>query len=245
MEKYDFANASTYLYNFVYDDFTSCYVELSKIKLNSTDKLVKDNTIAVLLKVLKSIILMIYPYTPFIAEEIYLNLPGHKESIMLDSYPEVDKTLIYEDSEKKIKDLIDMIKDVRAYKVENNLAPNAKVKLTLIPTSDVDLTDYLVYLKRFTFAEDIKISNNNQGNIKIYQFVNMLIEEDIDKDTLLKKFDEEIERLTKEVERSEKMLSNPNFISKAPEEKIKLEREKYQKYQSELNLFIEKKNNLK
>lgn len=245
MEKYDFANASTYLYNFVYDDFTSCYVELSKIKLNSTDKLVKDNTIAVLLKVLKSIILMIYPYTPFIAEEIYLNLPGHKESIMLDSYPEVDKSLIYEDSEKKIKDLIDMIKDVRAYKVENNLAPNAKVKLTLIPTSDVDLTDYLVYLKRFTFAEDIKISNNNQGNIKIYQFVNMLIEEDIDKDTLLKKFDEEIERLTKEVERSEKMLSNPNFISKAPEEKIKLEREKYQKYQSELNLFIEKKNNLK
>ncbi|MDD7381805.1 MAG: valine--tRNA ligase, partial [Bacillales bacterium] len=82
MEKYDFANASTHLYNFVYDDLASSYLEFCKIKLNSSSKELKDNTKAVLLKVLKSIILMIYPYTPFIAEEIYQQLPGHKESIM-------------------------------------------------------------------------------------------------------------------------------------------------------------------
>ena len=82
MEKYDFANASTHLYNFVYDDFTSWYVELCKVKFTSGDAV---TTKKVLLKVLKSIVLMIYPYTPFIAEEIYLNLPHHLESIMLDS----------------------------------------------------------------------------------------------------------------------------------------------------------------
>ncbi len=245
MEKYDFANASTHLYNFVYDDFTSWYVELSKIKLNSDDLKIKDNTIAVLLKVLKSIILMIYPYTPFISEEIYLNLPDHLESIMLDSYPEVEEKYIFEDSENKVNDIISMIKDIRSYKVENSLAPNASLKLTLIPTSDIDFNDYLVYLKRFTFANEITISDHGDGNIKVYRYANLLIEDNIDKEELLSKIEKEISRLQNEVARSEKMLSNPNFIAKAPEEKINQEKEKYQKYQADLALYLEKKAKLK
>ena len=42
MEKYDFANASTHLYNFVYDDFTSWYVELCKVKLNGENQELKQ-----------------------------------------------------------------------------------------------------------------------------------------------------------------------------------------------------------
>lgn len=245
MEKYDFANASTHLYNFVYDDFTSWYVELSKIKLNSDDLKIKDSTIAVLLKVLKSIILMIYPYTPFISEEIYLNLPDHLESIMLDSYPEVEEKYIFEDSENKVNDIISMIKDIRSYKVENSLAPNESLKLTLIPTSNIDFNDYLVYLKRFTFANEITISDHGDGNIKVYRYANLLIEDNIDKEELLSKIKKEISRLQNEVARSEKMLSNPNFIAKAPEEKINQEKEKYQKYQADLAIYLEKKAKLK
>ena len=244
MEKYDFANASTHLYNFVYDDFTSWYVELCKVKLNGEDEALKHNTLSVLIKVLKSILLMIYPYTPFVSEEIYLNLPTHLESIMLDSYPEVEEKYIYSDSEERIDDIISMIKDIRSYKVENNLAPNAEVKLTLIPTTDTDLTNYLVYLKRFTFAKDIKVENQGEGNIKVYKFANLLIEDNIDKEELIKKYDKEILRLQNEVIRCERMLNNPNFVSKAPEAKINQEKEKLQAYQNELNIYLEKKNKL-
>jgi valyl-tRNA synthetase len=44
--------------------------------------------------------LLIYPYCPFIAEEMYCSLPGHKDSIMLESYPEYEADLVDKKAEK-------------------------------------------------------------------------------------------------------------------------------------------------
>ena len=44
----------------------------------------------------------------------------------------------------------------------------------------------------------------------------------------------EKERLISEVQRAEKMLSNPGFVNKAPESKINEEKEKLAKYQDML-----------
>ena len=245
MDRYDFANASKKLYNFVYDDFTSWYVELSKVKLNGEDKALKQNTLAVLIKVLKSIILMIYPYTPFIAEEIYLNLPGHLDSIMLDKYPLVENDLKFVEETAKVENLISAISDVRAYKVENNLAPNAKIKLVLVPTTDTNLDFFVTFLKKFTFAESIDIKNETEGSPKVYKYFTMLIQDNIDKSELIAKLDKEIDRLVSEVARCEKMLSNPGFISKAPETKINAEKAKLADYKKELDAYLTKKASLK
>ena len=243
MEKYDFANASTHLYNFVYDDLASSYLEFCKIKLNSSSKELKDNTKAVLLKVLKSIILMIYPYTPFIAEEIYQQLPGHKESIMLDSYPEIEQKYISPKAEEKVFDLIKMIKDIRNFKAVNELAPNQEVVLRFIPSSEEFSLDlYAPYLAKFAFAKDIALCDNAQGNIIVYSSCQMIIQDNIDKDELIKKLDKEIARLQNEVARGEKMLSNPGFIAKAPQEKIELEKNKLESYKKELQQYLDKKN---
>ncbi|MDD6249910.1 MAG: valine--tRNA ligase [Bacillales bacterium] len=243
MEKYDFANASTHLYNFVYDDLASSYLEFCKIKLNSTSVELKDNTKAVLLKVLKSIILMIYPYTPFIAEEIYQQLPGHKESIMLDAYPEIEQKYISPKAEEKVFDLIKMIKDIRNFKAVNELAPNQEMVLRFIPSSEEFSLDlYAPYLAKFAFAKDIALCDNAQGNIIVYSSCQMIIQDNIDKDELIKKLDKEIARLQNEVARGEKMLSNPGFIAKAPQEKIELEKNKLESYKKELQQYLDKKN---
>ena len=243
MEKYDFANASTHLYNFVYDDLASSYLEFCKIKLNSSSKELKDNTKAVLLKVLKSIILMIYPYTPFIAEEIYQQLPGHKESIMLDAYPEIEQKYISPKAEEKVFDLIKMIKDIRNFKAVNELAPNQEMVLRFIPYSEEFSLDlYAPYLAKFAFAKDIALCDNAQGNIIVYSSCQMIIQDNIDKDELIKKLDKEIARLQNEVARGEKMLSNPGFIAKAPQEKIELEKNKLESYKKELQQYLDKKN---
>ena len=243
MEKYDFANASTHLYNFVYDDLASSYLEFCKIKLNSSSKELKYNTKAVLLKVLKSIILMIYPYTPFIAEEIYQQLPGHKESIMLDAYPEIEQKYISPKAEEKVFDLIKMIKDIRNFKAVNELAPNQEMVLRFIPSSEEFSLDlYAPYLAKFAFAKDIALCDNAQGNIIVYSSCQMIIQDNIDKDELIKKLDKEIARLQNEVARGEKMLSNPGFIAKAPQEKIELEKNKLESYKKELQQYLDKKN---
>lgn len=240
MEKYDFSNASTHLYNFVYDDFTSWYLELSKVKFSSENNI---NTKKVLLKVLKAIILMIYPYTPFIAEEIYLSLPNHKESIMLESYPEVDNSLFDEQAEIEISSLIQMIKDIRVFKVNNNMSPNAKIKLYLY--GDFDFSLITPYLARFTFAEDIYINQGDKKNLaSIYKIGQMYIEEDISKEELLKKIESKITFLNNEIARCDKMLSNPNFVNKAPKEKVECEQNKLNEFKKQLNEYLQKKNSL-
>jgi valyl-tRNA synthetase len=64
MDKYELGNAATYLYNFVYDDFCSFYIESTKSYLKNEHANV---TKKVLIHVLKGILTMIYPYSPFIA----------------------------------------------------------------------------------------------------------------------------------------------------------------------------------
>ena len=91
MDKYEYSMASTYLYNFVYDDFCSNYLEMSKVALQSDDESYKQIVKSLLVNILKNIIIMIYPFAPFIGEELYLALPTHKKSIMLETFPKVQK----------------------------------------------------------------------------------------------------------------------------------------------------------
>ena len=237
MEKYDFANASTHLYNFVYDDFTSWYLELSKVKFTTNNDI---NTKKVLLKVLKSIILMIYPYTPFIAEEIYLNLLHHKESIMLDSYPEVEEKYFNDLAEEEINSMISMIKDIRAFKVNNNLAPSSKVRLYLFHNEkNFDFDIIIPYLTRFGFAEEIIIDQKEKQNLSsIYFLGQMFIEENLSNEELIKKINDKISFLDNEINRCKKMLNNPGFVNKAPKEKIELEQKKLAQFEKEKEEYL-------
>lgn len=225
MDKYEFGQASSILYDFVYDDFCSSYLEMSKVRLQKEDaKGTKDT----LYFVLKGILLMIYPYCPFITEELYCSLPSHKESIMVDNYPSYEKQYVFTNDEKAFSLLEKMIKDIRNYKSENGLAPNAEVLLTLSPKAPFKGAEE--YLKRFAFAKSVTITKKElSGNPFLYPNLSMTIEEDIDKETLKKKLLADLEKAKAEVKRGESMLSNPGFLKKAPKEKVHLEEEKLSK----------------
>ena len=245
MDKYDFNAASNHLYNFVYDDFCSQYLEMSKVALNSDDETKKNITKQVLLTCLKNVILLIYPYTPFIAEELYCSLPNHLDSIMLESYPKYDKNLANSANDYQVELLFNLIKDVRNYKIENKLAPNANLELSLLLKKEM-FGDFMSYLKRFSFSE-IRIINDNKdakGESHIYNEAELYIVNEANKDEQIAKLEKEIENLRNEIKRCENMLNNPNFISKAPAEKVSLEREKLQKHRENLEVLEKKIKNI-
>ena len=246
MDKYDFNAASSHLYNFVYDDFCSQYLEMSKVTLNGNDESKTNATYQVLHYCLKNIILLIYPYTPFIGEELYQNLPEHKESIMLESYPTVNKDLIDNSYDEQVETLINLIKDVRNYKLENKLAPNAKLEL-LINFKKQLFDDFNIYLARFTFSEIKDVGAeliNKKGELKVYNYLDLIISNESGKDELIKRLDAEIALTRSEIERCEKMLSNPNFVDKAPKEKVENERNKLSKHQENLQNLLNKRENI-
>ena len=191
---------------------------------------------------MKSIILLIYPYTPFIAEELYLNLPTHLESVMLETYPTVDKELLDDSGDKEINTLFNIIKEVRNYKITNKLVPNKSLELSInlrIKTSD----DFINYLKRFTFSDISFVGNeiiNMSGELINLDYCDLLINNATNKDEIIERLKKDIENEKNEILRCEKMLNNPNFIAKAPESKISQEKDKLELHKANLANLEEK-----
>lgn len=247
MDKYDFNAASSHLYNFVYDDFCSVYLELSKVNLSSNDENKKDVTYQVLFKILKDIILLIYPYTPFIGEELYLNLPLHLESVMLETYPVVEDKYFDSSVDKEMNLLLSMIKEVRNYKIINKIAPNASLDLTIHSKIKVE-DDFISYLNRFTFS-NIKVADaditDTKGELFVYDDGEILINNESGKEEIIARLEKEIQNEESEIARGEKMLSNPNFLAKAPKEKVENEQNKLAQHKENLISLKEKLKKLK
>ena len=105
MDKYEFNLFGTETYSFIYDDFCSNYIELSKFNANS------NTTKSVLCYVLTQILKLLHPFMPFVTEEIYQMLPiKDSESIMISEYPKYNEKNIYNDEFNKIEEKIEFIK---------------------------------------------------------------------------------------------------------------------------------------
>lgn len=243
MDSYEYGVASTNLYNFVYDDFCSFYLEMTKVTLKD-EKAYKEGTYFVLIKALKAIIMMIYPFSPFIAEEIYLALPDHKESIMLESYPDFESEYIFEDSLKKGDILKAAIEKLREYKVKNELAPNAPLELYI--KTNLDVEDIYPYIARFSFAKSLVTTKENIKGVTsiILDNLTLFVKDLINKDEMKARLEKDLTQVQFEIKRSEGLLNNPNFVEKAPKVKIDLEKEKYENYKSKLNQILEKLKNI-
>lgn len=245
MEKYNFNAASQYLYNFVYDDFCSSYLEISKVSLLNEDKEKVNITKQVLYYCLKNIILLIYPYTPFIGEELYQNLPEHLESIMLESYPKCHKALSNSLYDEDVNLLFKVIKDIRNYKIKNKLAPNAEINIQINYKKEL-FPEFISYLKRFVFIKNVEETKqfNGLGELLVYPTLEILILSNNSKEELKEKLEKEIKFEQDEIARGEKLLSNPGFVNKAPEEKVLLEKRKLETHKANLSNLLEKIKNL-
>ena len=216
---------------------------MSKVTLKD-ENAYKEGTYFALLKTLQAIIMMIYPFSPFIAEEIYLSLPEHKESIMLESYPVYESEYEFDEADRKGDILKNIIEHVREYKVKNSLAPNAQLELFI--KTNLDLKDIYPYISRFSFAKSLTATDKEIEGASsiILDNVTILVKDDIDKGELRARLEKELTQVQSEIKRSEGLLNNPNFVSKAPKAKIDLEKQKYENYKDKLSQILLKLKNI-
>ncbi len=207
MDKYEFHNAFNTLYSFIWDDYCSSYIEISKIYLNDTSK-------SVLLNILTGIIKMLHPFIPFVTEEIYQNLPfKESKSIMESSYPVYNKKEVYD-----ILETIEILNDItslRNFKAENNIINSDAVKIEYL--FDEKLYDGLIKFKNKVDNIEDSIKYESKYAILYFEVKNKVSEEDIQK---------EIEELEKSINKRKNLLSNENFVKRAPENIVTNEKQK-------------------
>lgn len=240
MDRYEFAMVGNELYSFVWDDFCSWYIELSKANLYSENVNVVSSTKAVLYTVLINICKLLHPFMPFVTEEIYQSLPHDKESINVETWP--DK--IEFDSKENEKEFVDLalsiIVKVREIKQEYNMKPSNPLTISIVDEqgSVIDLSDdYKRIIDRmchvnFETIEDEDILSRTLEKAILRVRMGDLVDYNEEKE----KLEKEIDRLQKEIERASGMLNNPNFVSKAPQVKVDQEKAKLASYEDQLHM---------
>ncbi len=244
LDRYELAIAANELIKFIWDEFCSNYIEFSKIALYSEDEQLKNNTLNTLIYMLKSILIMLSPYIPFVCEEIYKELPNSLESINLEAWPKSFNDLNEKDV-NEVAIMIDIIKCIRELKTTNKIKPSKVLNIKI--NSELALSDKIIAIieklakvKFNTYIEEetlIRTVSNAS--------IEFIIDEIIDKQAELEKCESEIKKLEFEIKRCETMLSNEKFITKAPSAKINEEKEKLSDYQKQLAELKEKLNSFK
>ncbi len=241
MEKYEFALVGNELYSFVWDDFCSWYIELSKASLSSDDEAVRKGAQSTLLVMLSAIIRLLHPFMPFVTEEIYQKIPHAQESICLESWPKRISDLPEADLEGMDR-LISVIQKIREVKMANDLKPSAPLDVEIrdldgnvVPVNETQAS-MLERLAKVTWKDalegDLSVQTVRGGTIYIPSAQLMDVEAE------RTKMNAERERLEKEVARSRGILSNQGFLAKAPKQKIEAEQKKLEDYEKQLNVVL-------
>lgn len=248
MEKYEFALVGNELYSFVWEDFCSWYVEMSKTALNGTDEVAKRAAQSTLYVCLKAIVGLLQPFMPFVTEEIYDLLPGAKESINLESWPTMIENVTACDLTAMAR-AISAIQKIREVKIVNDLKPSTLIHIALKDLdgntikADEAMSAIIMKLAKAewqdTLEGDLTVEAIQGGSLYIPSSELSNPEEEI------KKLEAEIERLKSEIARSTGILSNQGFIAKAPAAKIENEKQKLEAYQKQYAVIEERLNVLK
>ena len=254
MEKYELGVAASKIYDFIWDELCDWYIEMVKPRLYNTEDAVSQNAALYTLKsVLISALKLLHPYMPFVTEEIYCTLKEETsdedmdESIMISSWPVFDEARNYASDEKSIEIIKEAVKGVRNVRSSMNVPPKKAADVTVV-SDDAGVLDAFrkgeLYFKALINAPAVTYQSDKTGipddavsvvtgNATVY----IPLAELVDMGEEIARLEKEEKRLLGELKRSNAMLTNEKFLSKAPESKIAEEREKlagYEKMMSEV-----------
>lgn len=227
MDKYEFHNVGNELYKFIWEDFCDWYIEFSKSNMNTVTK-------KVLLKVLTNILKLLHPFMPYVTEEIYQLLPiKEQESIMITNYPKPEEKYIDKECSEIINKVIEDIVAIRNLKATNKITKDALVTIE----SEENIID--MYKSQLKINQDNIIDtppidyNLVKYNSKYIKITYYLEEEKVDNNKVL----EEIKKLESSIKRRKNLLSNENYIKKAPQNIVDMDREKLKEEEEKLKLL--------
>ena len=246
MDKYELGIAVQKVYDFIWEEFCDWYIEIAKVRLykKEEDPKAANAALWVLKTVLANALKMLHPYMPFITEEIFCTLCPEEETIMLAPWPEYTEEWNFAKEEADVETIKVLVKGIRNIRSEMNV-PNSRKATIYVVCEDEKLAKGLAVLKESAMmmasAGDFIVQADKSGiaddavsvvvpDATVYVPLEELIDFEQEKERLTK----EETRLNKEIARSNGMLNNEKFVSKAPAAKVQEEREKLEKYEQML-----------
>src|SRR6185369_14424695 len=241
IDSYEFHGAVQSLYHFFWDDFCDWYIELTKTDVTAEeDSAARTEARSRLLTVLEHALRLLHPFMPYITEELWQRLPGEKRlhpayegaepTVMLTTYPEGNAELIDEAAESEMQAIIELISRVRNIRSEMNIKPGERIPI-VVGAPDQKLRCVFEsareQIARLVRASEVSVSDRLDAPKASARAVltggaelAVPLEGLIDFEQERRRLQREQEKLQNESAKLEAQLSNPNFVSRAPAERV-------------------------
>ncbi|MEG0924775.1 MAG: class I tRNA ligase family protein, partial [Anaerovoracaceae bacterium] len=257
LDKFDLALAGQRVYELTWNEYCDWYIEIVKQRLWGDDEEDKKVVRFVLVMVLKNVLEMLHPFMPYITEEIWSFLPhsncereDNPDCFLIKAkWPEFSENRQFVKEEAKLEMAMEAIRAIRNIRAEAEAAPSRKLRAVILAKGEnlesikageryiknlANITDITFVTDKKEVPEDVMSAVIN--GVEIFVPLDDLVDFGAEFDRLTK----EKKRLEGEVARVKGKLSNPGFVSKAPEAVINEEKEKQDKYQDMLIKVIDR-----
>ncbi|MBU6475872.1 MAG: valine--tRNA ligase, partial [Alphaproteobacteria bacterium] len=240
LDLYRFNDAASHLYHFTYDLFCDWYIEFTKPLLNGSDETLKTEVRETTGWVLDRLLQLLNPIMPFVTEELHAHLLGKAETgtdkddwLMTQPWPELGDDIIDKAAQEEMNWVIRLISDIRSVRADMNVPAAAKIKMLLKSASPANrqrLETYNEIICRLARLESAVLAEGTvqKGSIQIVlDEANIIlpIADVVDIEQERVRLKKEIDKVSQSIEKIDKMLSNPGFLAKAPEEVVEAQKE--------------------
>jgi len=243
IEDYQFGEAGRQIYDFFWSQYCDWYLETAKIQLRRAaeggDDMARQATLRTLVDVLDGALRLLHPYMPFITEEIYQQLPGHGEALIVAPWPAAGAR--DEAAERDMALIVDLVGGVRTARAELNIEPRRKLPALVVAPSHMSLLDEqraiieaLAGLERLDMRAGVETNEVPAQSLHLAfptLEVYLPLEGVVDMAAERARTTEEIARVDKSIAGLRGRLSNPGFTAKAPEAVVAKERERLTEYE--------------
>ncbi len=246
-------DAAQVLFKFIWDEFCSWYIELSKDRLYSGTEGAEPNKAQltakyILLDIMQASMRLLHPIMPFITEELWQGIKTHfpmpEDSIMIALFPTVDSKLIDKSIADEMAFMQESIVAIRNLRKQVNLPPATEISIhiRLAETKQQGLFNrYESYFRKLAKVTELKAEAGLLKppasiaavvrNLEIFLPLSGLVDLAQEKARLTK----QLEKLEGELNGIQRKLANENFVNNAKPEVVEKEKEKL----AEVNTKVE------
>lgn len=249
LEAYRVHEAAETIHAFFWGEVADWYLELIKGRMQGdAGDASREAAKATLVAVLDGVFRLLHPIMPFITEALWRRLPwpqgeDRAESLMIAPWPEPRASLEDAEAEREMTALQELITSVRSIRSEYDVPARAEVtvELTDVPAALAAALaiEERSLLRLATVGRVVRSPQDRDRGAGAHAVLQsggevfIPLRDLIDVDRERSRLQDELDRIRRLLESTEKRLSNDQFVEKAPAEVVDREREKAESFRDQ------------
>lgn len=249
---YQYGEAGSQILTFMWDEFAPSYLEISKHPMYNGTPEEQERTRQILVYVQDMCLRLLHPFMPFMTEEAWRYIPHSGEVLMLADWPQVDESLIDDEIEAKMNIFLELVRGIRNARKEYNVDPGKRITALVNSGSHGDvLGDYSYIFARLCNVEDTTLlakgddqPENSASVVTSDVTLYLPLEGMLDIEAECRRLTDEREKLTQQIDKTQRMLSNEGFVNKARPDVVQRERDRLAELEASASQIEERLNSL-